>query len=216
MDRHAASGLYEGSPECDLCEERPAVWTHTLDLRRATFRTYGREHVWASRVALCERCEGLYAAGDDEGVVAAHARTRERTDEDGHEAVRVPLAAFRRADTGAPVHRADLLPPGAAELIAQGYAPVGELTGSQIVAQVWPEAHRRTLPAAAHGGPDASGSEAYVLLRSPWPGLHISTVVDRMWPWVEAQAAPERDPAAWEAARIRVFLADPAGPPPPP
>lgn len=206
-------GAYEpdgDGPRCAWCAASPGVWVHRLDPDRSRHRVYGKEHIWAQELALCERCEELFLAGADEALVAAHERTWQRTAQDVDEGVRAPLAALRRADLGDPVHRSRWLPPGAAELIAQGFAPAEELTGSPTVPQAWPAAHRRTLPDTR---PDRL-TDPYVLLRSPWPGTPVRDVLTLLWQWLEPQHYPDGDAGAWERDRIHTYLSQ-AGPPPP-
>lgn len=200
-----------GGPSCAWCAAQPGVWVHRLDTDLSRHQVYGKGHVWAQEIALCGRCEEHLAAGDDEALVARHDRTWQRTAQDVDEGIRAPLAALRRADLGDPVHRSRWLPTGAVDLIAQGFAPAEELTGSPTVPEAWPAAHRRSLPETRPGRP----ADPYVLLRSPWPGTPVRDVLNLLWRWLESQPYPDGDPTPWERARIRTFLSTPTPPGPP-
>lgn len=175
-------------PSCYFCEAFDAEWVHQLDWARSTFRLYGKGHTFGGSVDFCDRCEELYRAGDDEALVAIERRTRELDDAAAvAEEIRKPLAVLRGADLGA-VRLDSLLPPGAADLRAAGFTPIGFLTGAEDIAQVWPHEHRRSVPQTE---PErlAEGEHRYWLVRSPWPSIDVHEVFELMWPWVEHRAA---------------------------
>ncbi|WP_284292544.1 hypothetical protein [Luteimicrobium album] len=55
--------------DCIFCGE-PAVWLHRLDARLAGFRYDGEGRTFGGDVGTCAGCEALWAAGDDEAIVA--------------------------------------------------------------------------------------------------------------------------------------------------
>ena len=193
-------------PTCGVCGRDAGAWMHRLDTGRAGFEVYGKPHVWADPVGLCERCERLYRAGDDEGLVAVHERTWEKTAEDVEQGIRKPLAVLRAADLGA-VEVSRWLPPGSAELAAEGFVPVEYLSGAIEVEQVWPGPHRRSVPETRAGMGDDDG--LMWLIRSPWPAVPVDEAVALMWDWAEqpdpASPAAPHD-SEWMTKRSRDFL----------
>ena len=66
------------------------------------YREYGKGHTLPTFWALCDRCEGFYASGDDDATVEVMRSSWSWVaDEDVAESIRKPLAVFRRADLGA-------------------------------------------------------------------------------------------------------------------
>jgi hypothetical protein len=76
---------------------------HPLAKDRLQFRVYGNGHTLPSFWMLCERCEQVYASGDDDAALElmltsdAWNLSAEHVDE----AIRQPLTVFRNADEGA-------------------------------------------------------------------------------------------------------------------
>jgi hypothetical protein len=203
---------------CDFCDLEPAAWMHTLDPDRSHFRVYGKGHIWANEIALGESCERLYRDGDDEALVEASWQAVGLSVADIDEQIRKPLAVFRAADKGVQA-MADWRPPGAHELIQEGFVPIEELTGDFEIARSWPEEHRRgltdTRPQPESLDPD--DDDTYWLVRSPWSGIGIEDVIAALWSWEEAHS-PRRpglitddDRARRVAARREFFrLGEPA------
>lgn len=195
-------------PSCGICGRDAGAWLHRLDGDRARFDVYGKPHVWASEVALCDRCERLYRDGDDEALAAVHhERTADMPAEDVAQLIRTPLAALRAADTGA-IEVARWLPPGAAGLAAEGFVPVEYLSGGIDVPRVWPAAHRRSVPETREGLGDGDG--LMWLVRSPWPALPVTEAVSLMWDWVEnpdpGTPTETHEDVEWGRRRSRDFL----------
>jgi hypothetical protein len=89
---------------CAFCHSTEVTWLHPLDRELVIFRMFGRRHTLPHFWTLCERCEQLYRAGDDEAIL------RLAVEEGGwpgttlidfDEQVRQPFDVFRRADLGA-------------------------------------------------------------------------------------------------------------------
>lgn len=193
-------------PSCGVCGRDASTWLHHLDPDKAGFTVHGKTHVWAQQVGLCERCEQMYRAGDDAGLVAVHERTWETTAEDVEQGIRRALVVLRAADLGA-VEVARWLPPGAAELAADGFVPVEYLSGAIEVELVWPLPHRRSVPETRAGMGDDDG--LLWLVRSPWPAVPLTEAIDLMWQWVE-QPDPASPAAPYDSrtvtSRSRDFL----------
>jgi hypothetical protein len=89
---------------CAFCGSSDVKWIHPLAADRVRYREYGKGHTLPTFWTLCDRCEDLYAAGDDQAAIEVM-RTSPlwnwASDEDLDERVRQPLAVFRRADKGA-------------------------------------------------------------------------------------------------------------------
>jgi hypothetical protein len=179
------------SGSCAICESHGGSWMHSLDWDASHFRVYGKGHVWASDIAMCDRCEQLCLAGDDEALVALRPRTWETTETDVDEHLRNAVTALRRADLGS-VPMSDWLPLGASEHIAEGFVPIEELTGAEYVAREWPEAHRRAVPETRPGWADVDddGDGMCWLVRSPWPTIPTHEALGLMWDWVSSQHPP--------------------------
>ena len=191
-------------PSCGVCGRSGAAWLHHLDTTAAVFDVHGKQHVWADPLGMCARCEGLYRAGDDEGLAAVDERAQGQREDP---VIRRSLAALRAADLGA-VEVARWLPPGTTDLAAGGFVPVEFLTGGLDVPAVWPEPHRRSVPETRSDRSD-EGDGLIWLVRSPWPAVPAGEAVALMWDWVEQSTTdrPEQEyDAGRERARCRDFL----------
>lgn len=77
--------------------------------------------------------------------------------------------------------------PGVAELRQLGFEPVEEYTGVLLVAEMWPDEHRRFVPETRElrleDEPQLGGR--LWLLRSPWPGWTLRETFAAMWRWLE-------------------------------
>ena len=89
---------------CAFCNSTDVPWLHPLDRDLVTFTMFGKGHTLPHFWTLCDRCEQLYRAGDDEAIL------RLAVEEGGwpggtlidfDEEVRQPFEVFRRADLGA-------------------------------------------------------------------------------------------------------------------
>jgi hypothetical protein len=80
----------------------------------------------------------------------------------------------------------DTLPPGVAELRAEGFVPVEEITGWDGLAMVWPEQHRRAVPETR----EHMEASTCWLVRPPSSGLEA---IDYL---AAIHRAEERDPPA--------------------
>ena len=172
---------------CAFCDERRAVWIHHLDPNKAQYLIFGKGHTWADRADLCARCEQLYRAGDDEALVALRHRTWPADVDDSH---RKAVAAFRRADLG-PTPIAQWWPPGVAQLVAEGFTPLEDLTGNLEIAAAWPTLHRRSVPETRDGWDDVWDDGRCSLVRSPWPSVPLSEVIRLLWTYVD-EAMPDQ------------------------
>jgi hypothetical protein len=165
---------------------------HPLDGAKTTFTIYGKGHVFAGNIPVCEPCEDLYGTGEDDVLVARRVEFREVSAQDVDEFVRRPLAVLRAADIRT-IRVDDLLPPGAAELRAQGFTPVEFLAGLSHIGEAWPAAHRRAIPETRSGRDGNYTPEGvFWLVRSPWTWISTEDVVRTMINWVE-QGVPEGD-----------------------
>ena len=54
---------------CAFCGSRDVAWTHPLAENLVAYRAYGKGHTLPSSWALCDRCEMIYASGDDDAAV---------------------------------------------------------------------------------------------------------------------------------------------------
>jgi len=89
---------------CPFCGSTKVTWLHPLDRALVTFTVFGKGHTLPHFWTLCDRCEQLYRAGDDEAILrlaVAEGSWAERTLIDVDEQVRRPFEVFRRADLGA-------------------------------------------------------------------------------------------------------------------
>lgn len=84
---------------CAICGSVNVVWVHPLDIARTSYRVYGKGHSLPSFWALCEACEQMYRAGNDDAVVAV--MEKYWIFQDADEQLRQALTVFRRADKGA-------------------------------------------------------------------------------------------------------------------
>jgi hypothetical protein len=77
--------------------------------------------------------------------------------------------------------------PGVLAIRGLGFEPVEEYTGAVWVADVWPEAHRRSVAETRDfwltSMPETAGR--VWLVRSPWPSLTLREAFNAMWRWVE-------------------------------
>ena len=186
VDGAPTSGLGQS---CAFCGTRDVAWVHPLARDRVTYRERGKASTLPTFWALCDRCEGVYASGDDEAAVALMRSSDNRSsvsDADVAEEIRRPLAAFRRADRGA--RRLDPEPPALARARTEGFVPLCELTGvGGSLGPLWPAEHRRWLDEL---GPVLGEDEQYEaldrwLVRSPWPALSVTEAIGALWTWVE-------------------------------
>jgi hypothetical protein len=77
---------------------------HPLAAERVRYRVYGKGHTLPTFWTVCDRCEALYAAGDDDALVELMKASDGwywSTEADVDEIIRQPLAVFRNADKGA-------------------------------------------------------------------------------------------------------------------
>lgn len=199
---------------CVICENDEAEWIHGLDASKVTFRLHGKAYIWADRVRFCDRCQWLYAAGDDETLVRLKAECDGIPDHRVDEEIRRPFGVLRSADLGVSTMN-ESLPPGAAELRAAGFTPLEELTGAVRIALAWPEEHRRSVPETRELWLDDTVEGRFWLVRSPWPALSARDVVSLLWRWVERDRLPhddDRDRAeteeffGWDEQRVLEFL----------
>lgn len=121
-------GWVDGAPtsgigqSCAFCGTRDVVWVHRLDRDLVAYQEYGKGHTLPSFWALCDRCEQVYATGDDTAaVVLMRSGWSGVADEHVAECIGGPLAVFRLADRGR--RRFDPEPPGVVEARKQGFVP---------------------------------------------------------------------------------------------
>ena len=86
---------------CAFCGANDVAWVHPLDPESLTYREFGKEYTLPTFWSLCDRCEEIYAAADDDAVVEVMRSSTWAWAEDVSESIRQPLAVFRRADLGA-------------------------------------------------------------------------------------------------------------------
>lgn len=90
---------------CAFCTDPKVRWVHALDPALVQYRVYGKGHTLPTFWTVCDRCETLYQAGDEEALLAAMTASPEWSrwtkPADLAEHVRQPLAVFTRADLGA-------------------------------------------------------------------------------------------------------------------
>ena len=97
---------------------------------------------------------------------------------------------YRPSGPAENVDFAALLPgvPGVSELEAEGFVPLETLLGQTEFGSVWPAEHRRVVDDTRYeqvGFEPWPGDEATLyMVRSPWPGIDIDTVIKLMWRWV--------------------------------
>lgn len=61
--------------------------------------------------------------------------------------------------------------PGATELLAEGFVPLGSLTGGTWVAEAWPDEHRRVMPETRAALLTDMDDGKVWFVRSPWSGI---------------------------------------------
>jgi hypothetical protein len=103
-------GWVDGAPtsgidqSCALCGSQVVSLVHPLAAERVRYRVYGKGHTLPTVWTVCDRCEALYAAGDDDALVELMKASDGwywSTEADVDEIIRQPLAVFRNADKGA-------------------------------------------------------------------------------------------------------------------
>lgn|GEM_PF-2734088 len=88
---------------CALCGTRDVTWVHPLHPDRVAYRQHGKAHTLPTFWTLCDRCEQVYALGDDDAAIAlmrAADGWDHVPDVDVEECIAQPLAVFRHADLG--------------------------------------------------------------------------------------------------------------------
>ena len=194
---------------CAFCGSRDVVWSHRLAEDLVAYREYGKAHTLPASWALCDRCEGLYASGDDDAAVEVMRSSGWSwvADADVAESIRQPLAVFRRADLGA--RRFDPEPSEVVAARRQGFIPLRELTGvAASLGPMWPAEHAVWLDDL---GPSAGEDEHDEVLdrwlvRSPWSSLSVRQTLAALWRWIESGAPPgPRPPVADETLILEFF-----------
>ena len=179
---------------CAFCGTRAVAWVHPLARDLQAYREHGTGQTLPMFWALCDRCEGVYASGDDDAAVElmrASDAWSSVADADVAECIRKPLAVFRRADRGP--RRFDPEPPVLVAARNAGFVPLRELTGvPDLLGPLWPSEHRRWLgelgPSPGEDGDD--GAPDRWLVRSPWPALSADQAIGALWRWVEQDPGP--------------------------
>jgi hypothetical protein len=191
---------------CAMCGTRDVAWVHPLDSEKTQFRMWDKRHTLASFWALCDRCEGLYQAGDDEALVGLMSGRSRYLDVE--EEVRKPLAVFRAADRGA--RRLAEPPAEVVRLREQGFEPLHGYTGfADELGPAWPVDLRVELSAEVE--PD---EERRWFVRSPWPSISIPEVLALLYPVVmqradntELRPTDVREVLSWPEDRALAWLA---------
>jgi hypothetical protein len=107
--REHPPGWVDGAPtsgrgqSCVFCGGSTVAWVHPLTSGLVRYQAYGKGPTLPTFWTLCERCEGVYRAGDDEvsvELMKVHMEGFWETDDDVEETIRKPIAVFRRADRG--------------------------------------------------------------------------------------------------------------------
>jgi hypothetical protein len=194
---------------CSICESAPTAWIHTVDSEASQFRVYGKGHVWGGQIETCQRCEDLLSAGDVDGLVTASSRSDEMTAQDVAERIGNGMVALARADRGA-IPIGDWLPPGHDELVADGFVPIGVLTGAVHLARAWPPALRRGVPETRDRWRGLSDDGLCWFVRSPWPSITVPDVLDLLFalpPQRVERSDRSDDCEADEIAQLRDLLA---------
>src|SRR3954464_14187367 len=68
-------GWVDGAPtsgigqSCAFCGTRDVAWVHPLARDLVTYPEYGKMHTLPTFWSLCDRCEEVYASGDDNAAV---------------------------------------------------------------------------------------------------------------------------------------------------
>jgi len=184
------------------------VWAHSLAADLVAYRQYGKGHTLPTFWTLCDRCEGIYASGDDDAAVEVM-RTSAWSwvaDEDVAECVRQPLTVFRRADLGP--DRLDPEPAAVTEARRRGFVPLREVTGAaQDLGPLWPTEHALRIDGLGAISDDQDDEGDRWVVRSPWPSLSVQQTLGALWRWVErvAPARPENREADQQSL-IRAFF----------
>lgn len=118
---------------CELCQIFEVEWVHELDPAKSNFGKYGKGHVWASRIYVCERCDHLYRDGEFEALVSLQVGHEQLESDVIDETIRKPFVVYRAAHRSTVAYH-DVLPPGVRALRNEGFVPVAELTGDETVA----------------------------------------------------------------------------------
>jgi hypothetical protein len=193
---------------CAFCGTREVAWVHPLASDLVSFRQYGKGHTLPGFWALCDRCEDIYATGDEDAAVEVMRSSDGWSmvaDEHVEECVRKPLAVFRRADRGG--RRFDPEPPGLVDARDHGFVPLRELTGvANKLGPLWPPDHRRWLDelGAVFGEEEDDEASDRWLVRAPWPSLTVGQTLAVLWRWVDRRPHPH-DGEAWNARVLEVF-----------
>jgi hypothetical protein len=188
---------------CAVCGARDVVWVHLLDDNKVRFSLRGQGQTLSTYWALCDRCEALLQAGDDEGLVELMKSGREDSRYVDQE-VRTTLAAFGAADRQ--VRRFAEPPAGVLRLREQGFEPLHSYTGAvPEIWAVWPDAQRAELAAEVE-----DDEERRLFVRSPWSTVTVSELITLLGPWVWPSGAGESEPDPTAAARILTSPADQA------
>jgi hypothetical protein len=80
---------------CVFCGGPRVAWVHPLNSGLVQYQAYGKGHTLPTFWTLCERCESVYRAGDDEVAVElmkVHMEGFWETDDDVEETIRKPIA----------------------------------------------------------------------------------------------------------------------------
>jgi hypothetical protein len=205
-------GWVDGAPmsgigqSCVFCGTRDVAWVHPLARDRLAHREYGKGHTLPTFWALCDRCEEVYASGDDDAAVeVVRSNWSCVEDDDITERIRKPLAVFRGADLGS--RRFDPEPPAVVEAREKGFVPVREVTGiPDALGPLWPAEHRLWLDELGPSPVEGSYDEVLDrwLVRSPWPSLSVDRALGVVWRWVERDPFPDED-EAWRARVLDVL-----------
>jgi len=100
--------------------------------------------------------------------------------------------------------------PGAAEVIAEGFRPIEQLTGIYWVLSVWPDEHKRALTESR--ADSASEDGLLWFIRSPWRGVSPEDALTVVWNNLPRDQEPNW-PAiaagvlAWTQSRVERELA---------
>ena len=170
--------------QCTICGEQSGQWVYELDPDKREFSMYGRGYTYGADMVLCDDCRGLWDLDEDSAVIARFASS---DDHDSDQAELI-VSVLRSATAGVqPQHYIDLLPPGVAELQAQGFTMIDSLTGLADVADFWPIEHRRSLPETRPEWLEDGRTEIW-MVRSPSPELVPGDYLNAMF--LIADAAP--------------------------
>lgn len=85
---------------CAICRDTSVTWLHPLAGNLVGFRAYNSGYTLPTFWTLCDSCESLYQAGEDDEMLK---RMQQPDGEGGtwNELAQKSLATFRRADLGA-------------------------------------------------------------------------------------------------------------------